>query len=203
VNFFILGATGGIGSALVGQALKHGHTVTAFVRSPEKISQPQPNLRIQQGDPRQTDQLAASMAGHDAVLSALGVRALTKRTLLEDCARSTIEAMHRSGVRRLFVVSAALLFPDAGPLAPPLRFILHYNMVDSKAMEQIVAASDLDWTIARPPRLTDGKHTGRFRVEVDRLPKNGFSISRADVAHFLLQASEERTYIRAIVGVCY
>ncbi|HEX3444802.1 MAG TPA: SDR family oxidoreductase [Chthoniobacterales bacterium] len=203
MNVFILGATGGIGSALVEQALEHGHTVTAFVRSPEKITQSQPNLRIQQGDPRQTDPLAASMAGHDAVLSALGVRSLGKRTLLEDCVRSTVEAMRRSGVRRLLIVSAALLFPDAGPLAPPLRFILHYNIVDSKAMEQVVAASDLDWTIARPPRLTDGKHTGRFRVEVGRLPKNGFSISRADVAHFLLRAAEERTYVRAVAGVCY
>jgi putative NADH-flavin reductase len=203
MNLFILGATGGIGSALVKQALKHGHTVTAFVRSPEKITEPQPNLRIQQGDPRQPDQLTASMTGHNAVISALGVRSLTKRTLLKDCARSTVEAMRTSGVRRLLVVSAALLFPDAGPLAPPLRFILHYNIVDSKVMEEIVAASDLDWTITRPPRLTDGKHTGRFRVEVDRLPKNGFSISRADVAHFLLQAAEEQTYVRAVVGVCY
>jgi putative NADH-flavin reductase len=203
MNFFILGATGGIGSALIEQALKRGHSVTAFVRSPEKIAQPQPNLRVQQGDPRQTSQLVASMAGHDAVVSALGVRSLTKRTLLEDCARSTVEAMRKSGLRRLLVVSAALLFPDAGPLAPPLRFILHYNMIDSKAMEQIVAASELDWTIVRPPRLTDGKHTGRFRAEMDRLPKNGFSISRADVAHFLLQASEERSYVRGIVGVCY
>jgi putative NADH-flavin reductase len=70
-------------------------------------------------------------------------------------------------------------------------------------MEQIVAASDLDWTITRPPRFTDGKHTGRFRVEVGKLPKNGFSISRTDVAHFLLQAVDDRTYVRTIAGVCY
>jgi putative NADH-flavin reductase len=123
--------------------------------------------------------------------------------LLEDCAKSTIEAMRRSGTRRLLVVSAALLFPDLGLAATLLRFILHNPMNDSKAMEEVVSGSELDWTIARPPRLTDQKHTGHFRVEEGRLPRNGSSISRADVAHFLLQATEDGSYVRAIAGVCY
>lgn len=203
MNFFVLGATGGTGSAVVEQALQHGHAVTAFVRSPEKITRRDRNLRIQEGDPHQVDQLAGSMVKHDVVISALGSGSLAKRTLLEDCAKSTIEAMRRSDVRRLLVVSAALLFPDLGPAATLLRFILRNPMVDSKAMEEVVSSSELDWTIARPPRLTDGKHTGRFRVEKGRLPKNGSSISRADVAHFLLQAAEDGSYFRAIAGVCY
>ena len=203
MNLFILGATGGIGTALVEQAIQQRHTVTAFVRSPEKITLREPNLRIQQGDPHNVEQLAAAMPKHDAVFSALGSRSLAKSTLLEECARSTVEAMRRSGVRRLLIVSAALLFPDAGPIAPVLRLILHNPMADSKAMEQIVATSDLDWTITRPPRLIDGELTGRFRVEVGKLPKNGFSISRTDVAHFLLQAVDNRTYVRTIAGVCY
>ena len=35
MNLLILGATGGTGSALVEQAMKRGHSVTAFVRAPE------------------------------------------------------------------------------------------------------------------------------------------------------------------------
>jgi putative NADH-flavin reductase len=203
MNLFILGATGGIGTAVLEQALQHGHAVTAFVRSPEKITRRDCNLRVEKGDPHQVDQLASSMVKHDAVISALGARSLAKRTLLEDCAKSTIEAMRRSGTRRLLVVSAALLFPDLGLAATLLRFILHNPMIDSKAMEEVVSGSELDWTIARPPRLTDQKHTGRFRVEEGRLPRNGSSISRADVAHFLLQATEAGSYVRAITGICY
>jgi putative NADH-flavin reductase len=203
MKLFILGATGGIGTAVLEQALQHGHAVTAFVRSPEKITRRDRNLRVQKGDPHQVDQLANSIVNHDAVISALGTRSLAKRTLLEDCARTTIEAMRRSGVRRLLVVSAALLFPDLGLAATLLRFILHNPMIDSKAMEELVVASELDWTIARPPRLTDGKYTGHFRVEKGQLPRNGSSISRADVAHFLLQATEDGSYVRAIAGVCY
>jgi putative NADH-flavin reductase len=96
-----------------------------------------------------------------------------------------------------------LLFPDLGLAATLLRFILHNPMIDSQAMEEVVSGSELDWTIARPPRLTGQKHTGRFRVEEGQLPRNGSSISRADVAHFLLQAVEDGSYVRAIAGVCY
>jgi len=203
MNLFILGATGGIGTAVLEQALQHGHAVTAFVRSPEKITRRDCNLRVEKGDPHQVDQLASSMVKHDAVISALGARSLAKRTLLEDCAKSTIEAMRRSGTHRLLVVSAALLFPDLGLAATLLRFILHNPMIDSKAMEEVVSGSELDWTIVRPPRLTDQKHTGHFRVEEGQLPRNGSSISRADVAHFLLQAAEDGSYVRAIAGICY
>ena len=203
MNLFILGATGGIGTAVLEQALQRSHSVTAFVRSPEKMTRRDRNLRVQKGDPHQVDQLANSMVNHDAVISALGTRSLAKRTLLEDCAKSTIEAMRRNGMRRLLVVSAALLFPDLGLGATLLRFILHNPMIDSQAMEAIVSGSELDWTIARPPRLTDQKHTGRFRVEEGQLPRNGSSISRADVAHFLLQAVEAGRYVRTVAGVCY
>jgi putative NADH-flavin reductase len=70
-------------------------------------------------------------------------------------------------------------------------------------MERIVVASGLDWTIVRPPRLTNGPLTGRYRVENGRLPGRSAlaSISRADVAHFLLSELENRTHLQHIVGV--
>jgi uncharacterized protein YbjT (DUF2867 family) len=68
-------------------------------------------------------------------------------------------------------------------------------------MERIIAASDLAWTIARPPRLTNGRMTGRYRTAEGHLPRRGFLISRADVAHFLLSALEGDAHARRIVGV--
>src|ERR1700730_3391341 len=126
MNLFILGATGGIGTAVLEQALQHGHAVTAFVRSPEKITRRDRNLRVQKGDPHHVDQLASSMIKHDAVISALGTRSLAKRTLLEDCAQSTIEAMQRSGMRRLLVVSAAVVFAELWLAGAICGFVCHH-----------------------------------------------------------------------------
>ncbi len=53
----------------------------------------------------------------------------------------------------------------------------------------------------RPPKLTDKPGTGRYRVREDHLPRFGFSISRADVADFMIRAAENHASIGKIVGV--
>jgi putative NADH-flavin reductase len=69
-------------------------------------------------------------------------------------------------------------------------------------MEQIIAKSRLDWTIVRPPELTNKPRTGGYRVREGHLPRFGFSISRADVADFMIGTVEKRASIGKIFGVC-
>jgi putative NADH-flavin reductase len=204
MRVFILGASGGTGRALTSQALERGHEVTAFVRSPQRLGSLADRVRIQRGDPRTIAELRAALPGHDAVLSALGPPGPGPTTIIRDGARNTVDAMRTSGVRRLIVVSAAVLFTDLGLLGDFLRRTLLKNVGDDSAeMERIVMASGLEWTIARPPRLTNGPLTGRYRVKDGHLPVRSAlaSISRADVAHFLLDELEQNTYVHRIVGI--
>ena len=109
MRVFILGANGHTGTQLIDLALARAHEVTAFVRSPEKVTRRHPLLHLVRGDPQSVDALAAALPGHDVVLSALGVRppqAFRPHTLVEDCAASTVAAMTRAGVKRLVLVSA-------------------------------------------------------------------------------------------------
>src|SRR3954462_15686977 len=129
MRLFILGATGGTGLQLVDQALARGHNITAFVRSPEKLEARREGLHVQQGDPRDAAALTAALGGHDAVLSALGPPGPRKSTILPDSARSIVSAMQSSGIRRLLIVSAAILFEDLGLLATLLRRTLLRNVV--------------------------------------------------------------------------
>ena len=109
--------------------------------------------------------------------------------------------MQSAGMRRLLIVSAAILFEDLGLLAAVLRRTLLKNVViDSGEMERIVTASDLDWTIVRPPRLTNGPLTARYHVADNRFPPGRQTLSRADVAHFLLDELEHRAHVRHVVG---
>ena len=114
MRFFILGANGRTGNELIDLALARGHQVTAFVRSPEKITRQDARLRVVTGDPHDPEAMAKAMEGHDAVLSALGPKpgeAFRGTTLLRDCATSTVSAMKSSGVARILFVSSAVLFP--------------------------------------------------------------------------------------------
>jgi putative NADH-flavin reductase len=203
MKLFVLGATGKTGTQIVDLALARGHEVTAFVRSPQKLK-PAKSLAVVQGDPHRPEAISAAVRGHDAVLSAIGPpprEALLQRsTLLADCARATMEAMRVSGVSRLVIVSAAVLFPEKGLYFRFFRWLLKYHAHDLGAMENLVLASSLAWTIARPPRLTESMDE-RFLAVRDALPPGSRAMSFRSVAAFMVEAVEHRSYVSEIVGL--
>ena len=177
--------------------------MTAFVRSPHKITRRDSKLKIVQGDPHSAEQLAKQLPGHDVVLSAVGVRppqAFRPHSLVEECVASTVTAMANTGVNRIILVSAAVLFPEKGLLFAFFRRLLKHVARDLKAAEEIVRGTSLEWTIARPPRLTSASDAG-YRAVRDALPDKGFSMSFRGVAAFMLDAVEQDTYRRQIVGL--
>jgi putative NADH-flavin reductase len=202
MRLFIIGATGGTGGILLNQAIDRGHQVTAFVRSPEKLGAPRPGVTVRKGDPGNVAELRSALTDHDAVLSALGHRGRGPTAILRESARSVVAAMQSTGVRRLLIVSAAMLFKNEGFLAWLLRTTFLRDVAeDSTEMERVVTESGLDWTIARPPRLTNGGLTGSYGIEDNRMPRGRRALSRADVAHFLLEELEQRAHIHRIVGM--
>ena len=202
----VLGATGGTGLEIVRQAIEQGHSVTAFVRSPERLKPFDNRITIKQGDLLNSAELAKAISGHDAILSGFGPRvpiAKDDANLLRNFATALTTAMHHANVRRAIIVSTAFLFKDS--IVPPTylfgRLLFPGVVIDASAMEQIMMQSGLDWTIVRPPQLTDKPFTGKYRVRIGHLPGFGFKISRADVAHSFLKTVKDPASIRKIVGV--
>jgi putative NADH-flavin reductase len=199
----ILGATGGIGRQLVMQAQAAGHDVVAAVRNPEALPG---SIRVDIFDP---DALAGVIDGSDAVVSALGPRPGGVLTVHEDAARSTLAAMAKTGLRRYVVVSANGAFIDPGDgfvmrhaLKPLAMRILRENFADLHRMEPIVRTSETDWTLMRPPRLTDKPLTGHYRIAIDRGLPRSLSIPRADVAHAILAALPDPATYGHFLTVC-
>jgi putative NADH-flavin reductase len=199
MKLFVIGATGRTGLEIVQQALARGHQVTAFVRSPQNITLRNERLTVLKGNAMDEGQLFKAMQNHDAVLSALGPRHVFKpSSLLHDSALATTRAIKRAGVKRLLILSAAAHFP--GIPNRIVSFVLRNHMRDSRAMEEIVQGSGLDWTIARPPRLTQEDYT-TYRSRENAAPRKGFSLSRKAVAAFMLDAIEQQKYVHKIVGI--
>ena len=199
MKLFVIGATGRTGREIVEQALERGHHVTAFVRSPESITSKSERLTVIKGNAMNENELFSAMQNHEAVLSTLGPREVFKpSSMLHDSAVATTHAMNRSGVKRLVVLSAAAHFPGI-----PNRiasFIMRNHMRDSLTMEQIVQASGLDWTIARPPRLTQEQYT-TYRSRESAAPKMSFTLARKAVAAFMLDAIEQEKHFHKIVDI--
>lgn len=207
MRFLVLGATGGIGLEIVRQSVARGHNVTALVRSPERLDNFAAHISVVQADVLASSSIERALQGCDAVLSAFGPRLPLRKSdsdLLRRFSSALTAAMSSAGVSRLVIVSSAFLFKDA--VLPPAylfgRLFFPTVVEDAAAMEAIVMKSGLDWTIVRPPKLTDKPHTGKYRVKDGHLPFLGLNIPRADVADFMISVAETNGFSRKIVGVC-
>jgi putative NADH-flavin reductase len=158
--------------------------------------EPRDGLRIVQGDIFDPQSVADAIDGHRAVFSALGARTLKAEPVLSRAMPLIINGMHFHMVDRIITVGAAGALYPAGKYQPPIATVLfaiiratvlRHPMADQRAQERLLAATDLDYTIVRPPRLTDDPATGTYRVLPDALPSSSRRISRADVADFMLQ----------------
>ena len=203
MKVIVFGAAGATGAHLVRQAQKRGHAVTAFVRN--RSAPALDGISVIHGDARDGAAVSAAIQGQDALLAALGSGTLGKSDLLRETSRHMIAAMERHGVRRLVVLSAAGALYDAGLHQGAVgRAMLHMLLAtllrnvarDQAAQERQVEASSLDYTMVRPPFLTNGAATGRYRVALDGLPAKAGPIARVDVAAFMVGQLEDASFIR-------
>jgi putative NADH-flavin reductase len=216
----IVAATGGIGRQVRDQALAAGHDVTAVARNPRSLQGRQVRLVAADLASAGPEALEPAVAGADAVLSGLGPRSKADAGIASRGTRAIVQAMQATGVRRIVVVSAAPVstVPSAGRPNPPKHdpgegffmrnlfshvakaaFRAHY--ADLALMEDVLRDSGLDWTVVRPPRLTDKPLTGAYRLAYGQNVRGGFLVSRADVAHLMLRVLDQPETIGQAVGV--
>lgn len=198
MRLVIFGATGGSGSELLRQALEAGHEVTAFARRPAALKVTRPDLRVLQGDALDPRAVSEAVAGQNAVLYAIGTNRRSPVTVCSESTRHILAAMREHGVRRFVCLSAygASETRDAALYSKVLRALIRRRVEDKDRQEALVRESGLEWVLVRPPLLTNGPRRGRYRVGMDLPIKLFSSVSRADVAAFMLRQLEDDTYLR-------
>ncbi|HEY2370053.1 MAG TPA: SDR family oxidoreductase [Polyangiaceae bacterium] len=200
MHITVFGANGKTGKHVVEQALAAGHHVRAVVRDPKSIETSHERLEVVRGDVMDASTL--DVAG-DAVVSCIGARTRKAGKIAERGTENVLVAMKRAGVKRLVVISAAPLGEPKGAFER-IAFRLLWAFLrdvydDLRRMESVLVASDSDWTITRPPRLTNGAMTGSYKTAIDA--NAGSVISRADLAREMLRCLEEPKTIRHTVGL--
>lgn len=207
MRLVVFGATGGTGQQIVTQALAHGHAVTAFVRQPEAVTTQHANLTVVQGDIADAAAVAAAVAGHEVVLSALGTRGGPSG--LVEGTRNILEVMKAHGIRRSlwvgsFGVGDSLKNMSWVAQTVIVKGFLRQSIEEKEVQEGVIRELGQDWIIARPGGLTDGPLTGNYRCVIGPQEKVGRpTISRADVADFLLKNLTDTRYVCQAVGLTY
>jgi len=192
MNLLVFGATGKTGSLVVERALAKGHTVTALVRDPIKLTRP--NVRVFAGNATNPSDVLAAMRGQQAVIETIGGTTPYKSTTLEtDSIHAIIHAMHEERVQRL--ISVTMMGIGESRAQAPFWYrsllmptFLHGSTKDKTNKEAAITTSHLDYVIARPPLLKDTPPIGHVKILGPGVI--GHTITRADLANFLVDQLE-------------
>jgi uncharacterized protein YbjT (DUF2867 family) len=212
MKILVFGANGGVGRCLIEQLSAAGHSVTAVLRHGRTLEQAHRGVQaLEVAEMADPSALVPAMQGADAVMSGVGPRSTKDGPVAAPVTAAIVTAMRQAGVRRLVAVSAAPIGPvpsdesllDRLILQPVARRLLRPVFDDLGKMEAIMAASELDCTAVRPPRLTNGALTGTYRIRVGGSLPRAHLISRADTAHAMGAVLADRSTFGQPVGVAY
>jgi uncharacterized protein YbjT (DUF2867 family) len=209
VNIIVFGATGSIGALTVLKLLENGHSVRAFARHPHALKREHHDLIRVAGDVTNTDDVCLAIAGSEAVIITLGSGNTLSGRVRSEGTKQIIDAMERYGVKRL-VCQTTL---GAGDSWSNLNFfwkrimfgvLLRPVFEDHERQEQLVKASNLDWTIVRPSAFTNATPTGALKVDISPNQRGlALKISRTEVAEFLITSITESRHLHRVVGISY
>ena len=210
MKVLVIGATGGTGRCVVERALQSGHEVTAFARTPQKLTMQHERLRVAQGDVLVANAVLRAMQGQEAVICALGPAAGTAPgRIISEGTRNIIQAMAQTGVPRL-VFESGMMVGEGRGLRAINRFLLAAFRTLNRALyedklraESLVRESGLDWIVVRPPKLKHMPGRGNYRVGPALNVNLPAGLSHADVADFMVKSLTMDAHLRQLVEIGY
>lgn len=202
MNILIIGATRGIGAQILEQALMQNHMVTALARDPSTVEKNDSRLKVIPGDIIDGETVKTAVEGQHAVVITIGRGPTNKPvSLFSEGTRNVITAMEHHSVDKLICVTGIGAGDSKGhggflydKIFNPLLLKTIYE--DKDVQEKLVQDSKLEWVIVRPGFLTNGAMTGKYKIITDLKGVKSGKISRADVAHFVINQLESMTYLR-------
>lgn len=207
MKILIIGATGRLGKFLVEYALQKGHRVTAFARNIEELGIEHENIRLVKGDVLYPTLIEAAIAGHEAVLSVIGIRKFSGPiTLLSRGVRNIVDAMEKHDVRRLITVTGAgilqenehRLIMESLSFPPNLQNI----SLDHHRVYKVLQMSQLEWTIVCPAFMVRREATGQYLTRADYYPTGVLNeVSLPDVADFITDEVKANQFVGRRVGI--
>ena len=199
----IIGATGFVGSKLIGEALSRGLEVTGIARNAAQITFENANkVSI---DVNNVNELSEVLKDHDVVISAFNA-GWTNPNIYDDFlsgSKSIQQAVKQSGIKRLIIVGGAgsLYGSEGQQLVDSADFPAEIKPGATAARDYLnilKEEKELDWVFFSPaiemhPGITEGR-TGKYRLGKEHPVVDQRNISRLsaeDLAVVLLDEVEQ------------
>lgn len=209
MKLIIFGASRGIGRSLTELALTQNHQVTAFVRNSSSMNLNNSLLNVVSGDVTNPADVEQALKGHEMVFCTLGQDNRGATTLYSVAAHNITQAMNNQDIHRLmFLSNFGVLRETSSNIRTSLtvfvaKLLLRGTLDDHRRALSEIQKYSWEWIAVRPMGLTDGERTGKYRIALEGLPEGGTSISRADVADFMLKQVKSDEYVHKIPAIAY
>ena len=202
----VFGASGLTGKLFTEMALKDGYVVKALVRTPAKLGLQHPNLQVIQGDLTASAKVEETIRGTDAVISLIGASSGSPNDIKVIATRHIVAAMQKNDIQRFIRLGSANfgVFAEGDKLnfrqrlmASLAKTLMGAMVDDERQSVRLTEQSDVDWTIVRAPALTNQPPKGTYRIGHLGIDA-GSSITRTDVAAFVLDELKNAKYVRQL-----
>lgn len=222
MSVLVVGATGGTGRCVVNAAVAANHRVIAAARNPATVGDSVVPLTIDFTEAAAFAVLAEALGSSDTVISTLGPRRKSEAGIVTQGTRIIVDAMKEAGARRLITISAAPVrdtalssrsgspvrdpgddWVTAKVMMPIVRKVFGYVYDDLAHMEDLIVGSGLDWTIVRPPRLTNHRDSRKIRSNSRHNIAHGRSLSRRDLAQYMVDIIPQVATFESIIRLAY
>jgi uncharacterized protein YbjT (DUF2867 family) len=210
MKILILGATGRTGKLLVEEAVKQGFDINVLVRDENKLTVESAAIMVFEGTPANPTVLLKAMHGCDAILSALNISRTsdfpwaalrTPKDFLSAGMKNIIDVAEQLKVKRIIITTAWGVSETKDEIPWWFAWLISHSKIgyayrDHEQQEALLKNSSLNYTIVRPAGLTNSLKSKDVIVSFDNYPKPSLTISRKNVALFMLNALKNDLYCK-------
>jgi len=215
MKILILGATGRTGNLLLKEAINGGYVINVLLRDKSKLQITSPLLTVYEGTPLDKEALLPAMQGCDAILSTLNISRTSDfpwaplrspENLLSASIKNVIELASQLNIKRIIITTAWGVNETKKDLPGWFRWLIDHSSIsypyrDHERQEDLLKQSTLNWTFVRPVGLTNSLKNKPVQVSINNSPRPGLTISRLNVARFMIKVLEDGLYINEAPAV--
>jgi putative NADH-flavin reductase len=200
----IFGSTGFVGKVLINKALTAGYQVKTLARYPEKLEEIKDRIEIIMGSVFDPVKVEAAIEGTEVVISAIGPppgKSCDPKQY-EKAMHDIVSIMEKNNIKRYIHIGGAA--HEGGENEHWnfnrrfLRFFLNLfskQILVAKHMEwEVLKKSNLEWTLVRPPRISN--EAASRNISADEKMLNSLKISVEDLTDFILEQITSKEWIR-------
>ena len=199
----ILGSTGFIGNELLKKCIEKGHQIKVLVRNSNKLGELIEKVEVIEGDYFDKDKVEKTLIGTEIVISAIGPSTKKRENSekYESAMTNLVLIMKKHKIKKIILIGGAAtpvkdneVFNFKQKFLSFMLNLMGKYIIQIKSKESaILAKSELDWIIVRPPRVTKGTPTNNVKADEQNLYR--LQIDVADLVDFILEQTTSNTWL--------